>query len=140
MIKTQTNVEYAAFVKRKDGSWHKLNALPFKTQKEAERMIREHIFYSKDTRNVYKVMARTAVVTLEDWHDIPARENTTEKEMDVLNSRVIARNAKYEGFGEKHTAAEWARLFVTPRTSMWRYLKRGLTIEEIAQIRGIKYK
>ena len=45
----------------------------------------------------------------------------------------------YEGFGEKHTIPEWARRLGIPRNTAWRYFKRGLTVEEIAEKRGVKY-
>ena len=60
----------------------------------------------------------------------------TEKELETMKTR----NRKYDGFGEQHSGAKWARLLNLPRNSLWRYLKKGLTIEEIAQVRNIKYK
>lgn len=59
----------------------------------------------------------------------------TEKELEKMASRIEARHRTYEGFGEKHTAAQWAKLLGLPRTSLWRYLNKGLTIEEVARIR-----
>ena len=55
-------------------------------------------------------------------------------------ARIEARSKTYPGFGEKHTNAEWAKLLGLPRNTLWRYLQRGLTIEEIAQKRGLKYQ
>ena len=53
--------------------------------------------------------------------------------------RTINRNRAYPGFGELHTCAEWARRLGIPRNTTWRYFQRGLTVEEIAKMRGIKY-
>lgn len=65
--------------------------------------------------------------------------NTTrQEELEKYKARVRNWGAKYEGFGENLTLAGWARIFGLPRTTIWRYLKRGLTIEEIAYIRGVK--
>lgn len=60
--------------------------------------------------------------------------------MTENTDRLTARWSKYPGFGEEHTGAEWAKLLELPRNSLWRYLQRGLTIEQIAELRGIKYK
>lgn len=46
---------------------------------------------------------------------------------------------KIAGFGEAHHLREWARLLDIPPGSLSRYLKNGLTIEEVAEVRGIKY-
>lgn len=56
------------------------------------------------------------------------------------NNRLEARWRTFPGFGEEHTNAEWARLLELPRNTLWRYLQRGLTIEEVAELRGIKYE
>lgn len=53
--------------------------------------------------------------------------------------RSCNRWQKYPGFGEEHTNAEWARRLKLPRNTFWRYRKRGLTIEQIVELRGIKY-
>ena len=45
----------------------------------------------------------------------------------------------YEGFGESHHLREWARRLGVPHGSLRRYLLKGLTIEEISDVRGIKY-
>ena len=50
-------------------------------------------------------------------------------------ARIEARHRLYEGFGEKHTNAQWAKLLGLPRNTLWRYLQRGITIEEVARIR-----
>ena len=57
--------------------------------------------------------------------------------MSVSHDRFEARHRTYEGFGEKHTAAQWAKLLGLPRNSVWRYLTNGLTIEEVCRVRGI---
>jgi hypothetical protein len=46
---------------------------------------------------------------------------------------------KIEGFGEAHHFREWARLLSIPHGSLHRYLQKGLTIEEVAEVRGIQY-
>lgn len=63
----------------------------------------------------------------------------TGKETQKYKEHLAARHRKYKGFGEEHTNAEWARKFGLDRAVVWRYLQRGLTIEEIAELRGIKY-
>lgn len=55
------------------------------------------------------------------------------------NSRIEARHRLYDGFGEKHTNAQWAKLLDLPRNTLWRYLQRGITIEEVARIRSVTY-
>jgi hypothetical protein len=54
-------------------------------------------------------------------------------------SRLETRWAKYQGFGEAHGLREWARLLRLPHGSVSRYLQKGLTIEEVARLRGVKY-
>ncbi len=50
-------------------------------------------------------------------------------------------HTKHEGFGEKHTSSEWARLFGLSRVTMSRYLfDYGLTVEQVAEMRGVEYK
>ena len=63
----------------------------------------------------------------------------TEKETQKYKEHLAARHRKYHGFGEVHACAEWVRKFGLNRTVVWRYLQRGLTIEEIAGLRGIDY-
>ena len=50
---------------------------------------------------------------------------------------LVARHKTFEGFGERLTLAEWSRRLGLNRASIWRYLKRGLTIEDIAKLRGL---
>lgn len=52
--------------------------------------------------------------------------------------RLEARHKTFEGFGQRKTCAEWSRTLGINKTTVWRYLQRGLTVEEIAKIRGIK--
>lgn len=54
-------------------------------------------------------------------------------------SLMMSRWQKHPGFGEEHTNAEWARRLNLPRNTFWRYRKRGLTLEQIVELRGIKY-
>lgn len=63
----------------------------------------------------------------------------TEKELEKMAAHVEARHRTYAGFGEEHTAAQWAKLLGLPRTTLWRYLHACLTIEEVARIRHINY-
>lgn len=60
-------------------------------------------------------------------------------EMSAYEKRIEARWRKYPGFGEEHTNAEWAKLFGLPRNTFRRYLLNGMTVEQIAQARGVKY-
>jgi hypothetical protein len=56
------------------------------------------------------------------------------------SSKGAARHQLFEGFGEKHTRAEWTRLLGLPRTTLWRYLAQGMSVEEVATLRNIEYK
>lgn len=57
-----------------------------------------------------------------------------------ISQRMERIHQVFEGFGEKHTCAEWAKKLNLSRTSMWRYLfERGLSVEQIANLRGIEY-
>lgn len=62
-----------------------------------------------------------------------------ETDRKQYRERLEARHRRLDGFGEAHTASEWARRLGLPRNTLWRYLKGGLTVEEAAQLRGIKY-
>lgn len=62
-----------------------------------------------------------------------------ERQENTYAARIAARHRTYEGFGEKHTAAEWAACLDIPRNSLWRYLANGLTIEQVVWMRGIEY-
>ena len=64
----------------------------------------------------------------------------TDQEKTQYMTRVTSHHQLIPGFSEKYGPSEWARRLGLSRTSLWRYLKKGLTIEEIAEVRGIKYK
>ena len=50
-------------------------------------------------------------------------------------------HTKHDGFGEKHTSAEWAKILGLHKNTMRRYLfDYGLTVEQIAEMRGVEYK
>lgn len=57
----------------------------------------------------------------------------------AASGRTLKRRIIYKGFGEEHTGPEWARRLGVPRKSMYRYLQKGMTIEEIVAYRGIDY-
>ena len=59
--------------------------------------------------------------------------------MENNMSRLEARWRKYAGFGVEKTNAEWARELGLARHVLWRYLQRGLTVEQVVELRGIKY-
>lgn len=59
--------------------------------------------------------------------------------MEQNMSRLEARWKKYEGFGQERTNADWARELGLARHVLWRYLQRGLTIEQVVKLRGIEY-
>lgn len=63
----------------------------------------------------------------------------TDQELEKMKAHIEARHRIYPGFGEEHIAAQWAKLLELPRNTVWRYLQKGLTVEEISRIRGIKY-
>ena len=67
--------------------------------------------------------------------------NDREK-MEMYKARVRARHLQrdaIEAFGETHSLSQWAKLLGLPKTSLWRYLQRGLTIEEACVLRDIRY-
>lgn len=57
----------------------------------------------------------------------------------AASGRTFKRRITYKGFGEEHTGPEWGRCLGVPRKSMYRYLQRGLSIEQIVAYRGIDY-
>lgn len=73
-MKTTTNetIQYAAFAKRKDGSWVKLNALYYdKSINLAELRIKEHKeSYAGRLYTEYKIMKRKRIVITEEWGDV----------------------------------------------------------------------
>lgn len=60
----------------------------------------------------------------------------TEKQLSKLKER----RRTYEGFGDQRSAAVWARTAGIPYTSFCRYLRAGMTVEEIFTLRGATYK
>lgn len=63
-------------------------------------------------------------------------------EMEMYKARVRARQQQkeaVEGFGEKHSITQWSKRLGVPKTSLWKYLRKGLTIEEVCELRGIEY-
>ena len=46
---------------------------------------------------------------------------------------------EYEAFGEVHSLNQWAKLLGVSKTSLWRYIQKGLTIEEVCELRGVEY-
>lgn len=55
-------------------------------------------------------------------------------------SRLEKRHAIFEGFGLTLSAVRWAETLGVPLKSMWRYFDRGLTVEQICELRGIRPK
>lgn len=45
----------------------------------------------------------------------------------------------YEGFGDTRSAAHWARIARVPRTTFWRHLKAGRSVEDIFALYGRTY-
>lgn len=82
-----------------------------------------------------RVKAKRAQARKKD--PVKKADHLTEAEMEEAKQRIEARNRTYPGFGEEHTNAQWARLLGLNRTTLWKHLQKGLTIEEVAQIRGI---
>lgn len=83
------------------------------------------------TRNDYRFASKAKALR---WAWLAGLELEEAADQFVAPNRVY-----YEGFGEKHTAAEWARLLNLPPTSLRDYLKNGLTIKEVARLRKVKY-
>lgn len=66
-------------------------------------------------------------------------EKYEEIELLAGSKNSVAKNSVlYEHKGRKATCAEWARRLDLPRNTLWRYLQKGLSIEEIIQKRGIE--
>lgn len=70
---------------------------------------------------------------------IVALEKQLAEKEPAGGTRLENRHKLYEGFGELHPGGRWSDLLGIPRNTMWRYLKKGLTVEEIAKLRGVKY-
>ena len=70
---TTTVTQYAAFAKRQDGGWQKLNGLfYFKSKLEAQRCIDEHkaSFEGHHFPCEYRIMSREVTTISEDWSDV----------------------------------------------------------------------
>lgn len=48
-----------------------------------------------------------------------------------------SKHQTYEGFGKRYTCKAWAHILGIPYQSMWWYLNKGYSIEEVAERRGI---
>lgn len=80
------------------------------------------------------------VETLEFIRKVIVNERIAEgrpAKLEQAMARVPNRNRTYSGFGRDLSAAEWARCLGLPRNSVWKYLQRGHTPEEIAEARGV---
>lgn len=82
------------------------------------------------TRNEYRFTTKGKAIR---WAQLAGVELETEPE------ETVSRSVYYEGFGEKHTAAQWARLLNVSDRILRRDIKNGLTIKEIAKIRKSSY-
>lgn len=60
--------------------------------------------------------------------------------IEKQKAKLEARRRTYEGFGDRRSAAVWARTAGIPYTSFCRYLRAGMTVEEIFALRGATYK
>lgn len=47
---------------------------------------------------------------------------------------------EYEAFGEVRSLSQWAKRLGISKTSLCRYIHKGLTIEEACELRGIEYE
>lgn len=54
-------------------------------------------------------------------------------------NRIKKIHKQYEGFGDRRSAATWARISGIPRSTFHRYLQQGLTVEQIFELRGCTY-
>ena len=73
MSKTTTVTQYAAFAKRTDGNWIKLNRLfYFKSKVEAQMCIDAHknSFEGHRFPCEYKIMTREVTTITEEWSDV----------------------------------------------------------------------
>lgn len=65
--------------------------------------------------------------------------NTSQEENEQKAAIFVGQSQLYEGFGELHSASMWAQLLLVARNTLWRSLKRGVSIEEFARERGLEY-
>ena len=68
----------------------------------------------------------------------PAEDMLDAARQRRLNKKPTS-GTQYAGFGTLATCPEWAERLGIPRNSMWRYLKKGMTVEEVAEMRGVEY-
>lgn len=70
---------------------------------------------------------------------IPAVTEDSRKYYDSITMEQASfKRETYEGFGKCYTCSTWASILKVPKTTLWRHLKRGKTIEEFAEERGIR--
>ena len=70
-IKTETVTQYAPFIQRRSGSWHKIQPFTSRSKEEAERYINESKHRNPYMGNVkYKIMRRTVTITTTEWEDV----------------------------------------------------------------------
>ena len=67
MERTETTIEYAAFVKKENGKWFKIHPFTFKSEKSAMDCI-DRFKTPNDTRE-YKIAIRTVTITQSEWED-----------------------------------------------------------------------
>jgi transcriptional regulator of acetoin/glycerol metabolism len=67
------------------------------------------------------------------------RELTGEKDTTPKNGQGVMKkwSPRYEGFGLLLSGPAWSALSGIPRNTLWRRLKKGMTIEEIYAERGL---
>lgn len=85
-----------------------------------------------------KYLTIAAVVDCEDVDTLKLlRKILLDKERD--GKRGLGRSKGHAGFCQIRTMADWARELGVPKESMRRYLEKGLSIEEIVELRRINY-
>ena len=58
---------------------------------------------------------------------------------DLPPDSYSRRFAIIEAFGEKRRPVEWSSLLGLTRHTFWRYIEKGMTIEQIVEYRSIEY-
>ncbi len=58
---------------------------------------------------------------------------------DLPSDSRSKRFAIIEAFGEKRRPVEWSSLLGIDRSMFWRYIEKGMTIEQIVEYRNIDY-
>lgn len=70
---------------------------------------------------------------------LPTTGEISQSEYDfIIAEHTKAGRVTYDGFGKRYTCATWASILRVPKSTLWRHLKRGQTIEEFAAERGIR--